>query len=95
MGKVRFEASFPGAKAVFVAGDFNEWDASARRMKRVKKGEDGFLAVLELEPGRYEFKYVVDGEWVCCPCAERVTTEDGFENSVVVVEEEVVEAAEE
>ena len=85
MTKVRFEAEFPDAKVIFLAGDFNDWDPTTRRMKRVKKGEDTFLAVVELEPGRYEFKYVVDGEWLCCPSAERSATEDGFENSVVVV----------
>jgi 1,4-alpha-glucan branching enzyme len=87
MAKARFEGEFPGAKSVFLTGDFNDWDGTARKMKRVKKGEDLFLAVLDLDPGRYEFKYVVDGEWVCCPTAPRVTTDAGFENSLVEVVE--------
>ena len=90
MVKTRFEVEIPGAQAVYLAGDFNGWDETARRMKRVKKGEDLFLAVLDLEPGCYEFKYLVDGEWVCCPRAPRAVSEDGFENSVV----EVVEVTE-
>jgi 1,4-alpha-glucan branching enzyme len=85
MAKARFEVEFPGARNVSIAGDFNNWDPEVRKLKRVKKGEDAFLAVLDLDPGRYEYKYVVDGEWQCCPDAERSTTEDGFENSVCVV----------
>ena len=43
---------------------------------------------LDLEPGTYQFKYVVDGEWVPCPKSARIDNEHGTENSVVVVEEE-------
>lgn len=86
MAKVRLEANFPGANKVFVAGDFNGWDAESRRLKRVRKGEDLFCAVLDLEPGRYEFKYVVDGEWVCCPSSPTVPNDQGTHNSVLVVE---------
>lgn len=87
MAKVRLEASFPGASKVFIAGDFNDWAAEARRLKRVRKGEDLFFAVLDLEPGRYEFKYVVDGEWVCCPKSPKVPNDQGTKNSVLEVTE--------
>jgi 1,4-alpha-glucan branching enzyme len=83
--KTRMEASFPGASKVFVAGDFNDWDPEARRLKRVRKGEDTFFAVLDLEPGRYEFKYVVDGEWVCCPTSPKVANDQGTSNSVLEI----------
>ena len=86
MVKVRFCVECPGARAVYIAGCFNGWDPTARRMKRVRKGKDEFVAVLELEPGRHEFRYVVDGEWVCCPSAPRVPNDQGTENSVVEVE---------
>jgi 1,4-alpha-glucan branching enzyme len=50
-------------KKVCVGGDFNGWDPSARRMSRFPK--DGtYRARLSLAPGRYEYKFVVDGEWV-------------------------------
>lgn len=88
MPDVRFEARCPGAEKVFLAGDFNNWDPSARRMKRIRRGEDVFVARIDLEPGRYEFKYVVDGEWCCCPRAERVPNALGDENSVIEVCEE-------
>lgn len=88
MPHVRFEVRCPGAQKVFLAGDFNNWDPTARRMKRVRRGEDSFVAWIDLEPGRYEFKYVVDGKWCCCPSSERVPNALGDENSVIEVAEE-------
>lgn len=88
MAKVRFEVECPQASTVFVAGTFNDWDPTARRMKRAKKSEPVFVAVLDLPPGRHEFKYVVDGQWVCCPNSEAVPNEVGDQNSVIEVPEE-------
>ena len=86
MAKVRFTVRCPQARAVHLTGTFNGWDPTARRMKRVRKGGDEFVAVLELEPGRHEYKYVADGEWICCPHALRVPNDQGTENSVIEVE---------
>jgi 1,4-alpha-glucan branching enzyme len=85
MPRVRFVVECPGAKSVCLAGSFNGWDPTARRMKRVRRGEPTFVAVLDLEPGCYQFKFVADGEWLCCPHARRVPNELGGENSVVEV----------
>ena len=85
MKKVRFEVEFPGAEKVYIAGTFNNWDPEQRRMKRIKKGKDKFLAVLDLEPGTWEFKYVVDGQWQCCPNATKNTNELGVENSIIEI----------
>ena len=83
--KVKFTAQFPGAERVFLTGDFSGWDPEARRMKRVRRGEDSFVATVHLEPGCYEFKYVLDGEWVCDPHLPRVANGLGVENSVIEV----------
>ena len=85
MAKVRFELACPEASAVYITGTFNNWDPTARRMKRTKKSEPLFVAVLDLPPGRHEFKYVVDGEWVCCPSSETVPNEVGGQNSIIDV----------
>ncbi|MFQ5810156.1 MAG: hypothetical protein ACE5JM_11105 [Armatimonadota bacterium] len=48
--------------------------------------EDGlFVRILDLSPGTHEFKYVVDGEWRCCPHASQRTSTMGTVNSVVEV----------
>jgi hypothetical protein len=71
--ELRFRA--PEAQAVAVAGDFNGWDPTAHPMHR---DADGWWTVeLDLDPGRYEYSYVVDGEWVTPPEAA-ITVDDGF-----------------
>jgi 1,4-alpha-glucan branching enzyme len=53
------------ATAVFLAGSFNNWSPTTTPML---KGKDGDWAVsLPLASGRYEYKFVVDGEWCCEP----------------------------
>ncbi|HKQ47567.1 MAG TPA: glycogen-binding domain-containing protein [Phycisphaerae bacterium] len=63
-----FECRPPGAKAVFLAGTFNNWDESATPMERARDGT--WRITLNLPPGRYEFKFVVDGHWCCEPNSE-------------------------
>ena len=73
-----------------MAGDFNAWNTEATPMK---KGRGGKWAVyLDLPPGRYEYKFVVDGEWCCEPgcgasgkCAQCVVNEFGTMNRVVEI----------
>ena len=62
---VNFSCRAPEAKAVFVAGTFNDWRVDAAPVKR---GSDGqWRATLQLPPGHHEFKFVVDGQWCCEP----------------------------
>ncbi|HVZ18854.1 MAG TPA: glycogen-binding domain-containing protein [Terriglobales bacterium] len=53
------------AEAVFLAGSFNGWDPTATPMMLGKDGQ--WTVSLTLAPGRYEYKFVVDGEWCCEP----------------------------
>ncbi len=84
-----FRLAAPQATEVFLAGEFNQWDASATPMKRESDGS--WVATLELTPGRYEYKFVVDGQWICEPgCDGRegttcVSNPFGSLNSVAVV----------
>ncbi len=74
----------PMAMRVFLVGDFNDWDPSARRMVRSRDGS--FRARLELSPGEHEYKFVVDGKWEIDPTAPRQTGNAyGSLNSVVRV----------
>lgn len=56
------------AKKIFVAGEFNEWDPDVAPMEKI--GEGKWCLKLKLPIGRYEYKYVVDGEWCCEPGCE-------------------------
>ena len=75
------------AKEAAVVGEFNDWEATANPMKRLKNGS--FRADINLEPGReYEFRYLVDHHlWLNEPEAERYapTQFHDAENSVVSV----------
>ena len=74
----------PEAKQVFLAGDFNQWSPSAKRMVKSKDGT--FRARLKLTPGQYEYKFVADGNWVTDPNAEeQAPNACGGLNSVVRV----------
>lgn len=54
--------SQPNANHVHVVGDFNDWRASTP-MKQQKDGS--WRASVELQPGDYQFRYLVDGNvWV-------------------------------
>jgi 1,4-alpha-glucan branching enzyme len=53
------------ATAVFLAGSFNDWSVTATPMTKGKRGH--WTVSLPLDPGRYEYKFVVDGEWCCEP----------------------------
>jgi len=85
-GQVVFVYKPAGAvKKVSVVGDFNAWDGTARRMTRYPK-DGSFRARLTLAPGRYEYKFVVDGEWVAdAEADEMVANPYGTKNSVLVV----------
>lgn len=62
---LKFECKASQASAIFLAGSFNDWDESATPMTR---GEDGLWATsLKLPPGRYEYKFIIDGLWSCSP----------------------------
>ena len=60
-----FSCVAPSAQAVFLAGTFNGWSLDATPMV---KGNDGNWSVaLDLPPGRFEYKFIVDGVWCCEP----------------------------
>jgi 1,4-alpha-glucan branching enzyme len=59
--KVHFTLYAPEAKEIFLAGDFNQWNTQSLSMKRDKKGV--WKLKTPLPPGRYEYKFYVDGNW--------------------------------
>jgi len=83
--KVQFCLHAPEALEVSLAGDFNGWSVSSDSMKKDRKGT--WKASVPLKPGRYEYRFVVDGQWSNDPsCSECVPNEYGGLNCVVVVE---------
>jgi chromosome partitioning protein len=83
---VVFRAHFDEAKQVVVAGDFNNWSASATPMEaESRQGE--WRMCLPLNPGRYRYRLVVDGQWITDPNNQYVEANQfGELNNIVEVE---------
>jgi hypothetical protein len=60
-----FTCQSEDANSVYLAGNFNDWNPEATPMTRADSGT--WQIALALEPGRYEYKCVVDGGWCCEP----------------------------
>ena len=62
---VSFSLAAPEARQVFLAGEMTGWDQGKRAMTR---GSDGVWRLqLDLAPGQWLYKFVVDGRWVHDP----------------------------
>lgn len=73
---VRFSIKAPQAKAVYLAGDFNLWHKDRLALRRGKGGD--WSVLLAMPPGRYRYRFVVDGKDVvdpANPATERVEEE--------------------
>jgi hypothetical protein len=83
---VQFVLYAPKAHKVMIVGDFNNWSTTADPMyDRDEKGT--WTITLPLKPGRYEYKYLVDGEKWVPDVGNPKRVKDGFGafNSVVEV----------
>ena len=82
--RVAFVLPLCDAKRVSLSGDFNGWSPDATPMKRYDDGH--WETTVELAPGRYEYKFVRDGEWMPDLLArENVWNQHGTLNSVIEV----------
>ncbi len=61
--KVTFAYTAPEITELSLVGDFNQWDATATPMKKLKNGT--FKTVVDLEVKKsYEYKYLANGEYL-------------------------------
>jgi chromosome partitioning protein len=81
---VTFRCDAPDASAVQVAGEFNDWNPIAGQMEPDAESGIWVLSV-RLEPGRYRYRFIVDGEWVEDPDALHEESHEGYRNSIVEV----------
>ena len=92
---VMFEYYAPSAKFVTIAGDFNRWGGTSDGNYNPNIGKmydddtngdripnDGiWTVILDLKPGRYQYKFVVDGvSWNLDPSNPETSSEGGFAN---------------
>jgi chromosome partitioning protein len=83
---VRFSDTQAGD--VQIAGDFNGWvpDKGVRSVIEAEDGSRVWTKILQLPPGTYQYRYIVDGEWREDPSnANEAPSPTGRVNSVLVV----------
>ncbi|XP_012568263.1 protein PTST homolog 2, chloroplastic isoform X2 [Cicer arietinum] len=69
------------ATEVFLVGSFDGWSSQ----RKMEKSETGMFSVcLQLYPGKYEIKFIVDGEWKIDPLRPLVNN-NGHVNNLLVV----------
>ena len=84
--KVEFRLAGRPDQVVCIAGSFNDWDPAATRMPYDQK-EQCFRLAMELAPGYYEYKFVIDGQWIMDETNHNFAANDfGTLNSVLTVE---------
>ena len=75
------------AKKVFLVGDFNNWSPQSDPMKDLNG--DGYWSLFyPLRPGEYQYKFIVDDQWIPDPLnTESVPDGFGDINSVIKIPE--------
>jgi len=75
----------PEAKEVILMGDFNKWNAKIHCMQRDKNRL--WKKTVMLLPGRYEYKFLVDGQWQNDPGNDQLCYNSfGTHNNLLFIE---------
>ncbi len=84
---VVFSLKLAGASRVELIGSFNHWRPGDFLMKW-NESRKAWMVTLDLDKGRYEYAFLVDGEKVLPDPSALVNEDDGFgnRNSVLVIE---------
>ncbi len=85
MKKVLFSLTAAKAKEVVLVGDFTNWQGKPLTMDRMKPRSRTFVVGVSLPPGTYQYKFIVDGEWLEDPKAASAPNEFGTYNSVITI----------
>ncbi len=90
-GAVRLHFTFyqPGARHVALVGSFNGWQPGTTVMKAAGGGDGRWTAEIVVEPGRYEYVFLVDGKTPMPDPRSVFTCNDGFGavNSIVFADD--------
>ena len=82
---VTFTVHAEKGKAVYLAGSFNEWSTTAKKMA-YKANAGIYAATVQLAPPARPHKFVIDGTWCADPeNVNAVKNDQGTFNSVLTV----------
>ncbi|ANE52194.1 hypothetical protein SY85_18555 [Flavisolibacter tropicus] len=77
---------FPNAKAVYLAGDFNDWSPNTLALQ--KQG-DKWVVPVHLSAGKHLYKFIVDGQWILDPVNKLwEQNREGTGNSIIWMDKE-------
>jgi len=75
-----FKLFAPQAKKVYLSGSFNNWTNLAAK----KDSKGNWSVKMNLKPGRYEYKFIVDGSWINDPKnSQLIWNGMGSQNSLI------------
>ena len=84
--EVEFRLTAEPGRTVCIAGSFNDWEPASTPMPYDAEGAC-YKLVMELAPGYYEYKFVIDGQWLMDETNHNFAANDfGTLNSVLTVE---------
>ena len=76
-----FLPGYSKAKKIFISGTFNTWSTMQSAMQRT---DSGWIFSAMLKPGRYAYKFIIDGRWKTDPNNKsKEDDNNGGDNSVV------------
>ena len=70
-----------GGETVLITGSFCDWNQ--RFILNKNKYTDNFDLLLYLPQGKYEFKFIVDNNWVCSNYYNKITDEKNNTNNII------------
>lgn len=73
---------YADAKLVALAGTFNDWFPFVTFF--IRQGDE-WVCKIDLKPGKYQYKIVVDGKWMLDPASNQTAQENGYTNSLLVI----------
>ncbi len=76
---------YEDAKKVVLAGSFNKWD---EHLFKMNKTESGWELTLQMKPDIYQYRFIVDGQWMEDPDnTNKIRNEHHEYNSVINIKE--------
>ena len=82
--RITFKLEASEATEAILAGDFNSWDVTKHIMKKDAKGR--WSKIVTLAPGKYEYKFLVDGQWHNDPGNDQIVPNTfGTHNNILKV----------
>ena len=84
--RITFSFKVTAANEVVLMGDFNNWNPKKHPMEN--DGSGTWSKTVVLSPGKYEYKFFVDGKWKKDPRNDQTCSNCfGTQNSVLNLEE--------